>query len=662
VTTTALRTSPTFAGLPEPWLRKLSRAGVRTELAAGEELEAEALYLLVAGDVSASVDAEVVGHETPGSVFGGTTGDEVAVYRAVGAAEVYSWDPAALERLFGDSDLLRRRLETRLSLRRRQGELVDLLRRTPLFRRAGRALTRALVASSTLDLYEAETAIFEQGDEGDEMFLIVSGEVAVVQDGDPEPLRRLHRGDFFGEIALVRHTVRTASAIAAADAEVLTVSRHAFELLCRRSASFRHGVRVSTDLRLEADASGRPDAELVWLVNGSALPTEELTSSVVDALRAEVGQPVASRHLREAEGTHEAAYVVCYSDASVDSRVARDAAARAASVVYFTGDAAAPFPYRDTSLHALHHVLVSPPEGSPRRRDAFVLGVPSQEETFRRIARAVARRRVGVALGGGAAWGYAHVALLRGLERMRIPVDVLVGASVGSLVGAFYASRGSSGLDRLVDAKLELSAAALAAIATTSSVDVFLRRHISETRVEELPLPFSTVAVEARTGREKVFRQGSLATAVRASCSLPGIFGRPIRGGDRYLDACVRHNVPASCCTEAGADFVIACDVVPAPTASRPARSGVRGLMLELFQVNRLTDTVRSLYWLASDSGELQAGLADALFAPDLSEFAPWDFHRAEAIVERAEEQLEAWLPATRARYDALSRTARADD
>jgi predicted acylesterase/phospholipase RssA len=490
----------------------------------------------------------------------------------------------------------------------------------------------------------------------------VSGEVSVVQDGDPEPLRQLRRGDFFGEIALVRRTVRTASAIATGDAEVLTVGRHAFEMLCRRSASFRHGVRVSTDLRLEADASGRPDPELVWLVNGSALPTEELASSVVDALRAELGQAVASRHLREAGGADEAAYVVCYSDANVDGRVARDAAARAASVVYFTGDAAAPFPYRDASLHAVHHVLVSPPDGSPRRRDAFVLGVPSQEETFRRIARAVARRRVGVALGGGAAWGYAHVALLRGLERMQIPVDVLVGASVGSLVGAFYASRGPSGLDRLVDAKLELSAAALAAIATTSSVDVFLRRHVSETRVEELPLPFAAVAVEARTGREKVFRHGSLSTAVRASCSLPGIFGRPIRGGDRYLDACVRHNVPASCCTDAGADFVIACDVVPAPTASRPSRSGVRGLMLELFQVNRLTDTVRSLYWLASDSGELQAGLADALFAPDLSEFAPWDFHRAEAIVERAEEQLEDWLSATRARYDALSRTVRADD
>jgi hypothetical protein len=78
-------------------------------------------------------------------------------------------------------------------------------------------------------------------------------------------------------------------------------------------------------------------------------------------------------------------------------------------------------------------------------------------------------------------------------------------------------------------------------------------------------------------------------------------------------------------------------------------------LLLDLLQVNRVTDTVRSLYWLASTSGELQAGLADALFAPNLAEFAPWDFHRADAIVAAAEEQLEGWLEATRARYEAFA-------
>jgi predicted acylesterase/phospholipase RssA len=238
---------------------------------------------------------------------------------------------------------------------------------------------------------------------------------------------------------------------------------------------------------------------------------------------------------------------------------------------------------------------------------------------------------------------------------------MIVGVSVGSLVGAFYASQGLDGLDRLVDAKLELAAAAVAAIGSTSSVGLFHRRHIPETRLEELPLPFAAVAVDAQSGREKVFRHGSLATAVRASCTLPGVFGRPLLGGHRYLDACVRNNVPASYCTEADADFVIACDVVPTPKASRDMRSGLRSFALEVLQVNRLTDTIRSLYWLASDSGRAQASLADALFAPDLSEFFPWDFHRADAIVDRAEAQVDDWLLTAQARYRALARPGRAD-
>jgi predicted acylesterase/phospholipase RssA len=368
-----------------------------------------------------------------------------------------------------------------------------------------------------------------------------------------------------------------------------------------------------------------------------------------------------------------AAYVVCFSGADLAPAVGRHAADRAGGVVYVTQNAATHFPYPSTLLHRTHHVVATGPDGAREseahlRRDAFALPLPRRLEgatladlpddaqaVLLRLARAIAHRRVGVALGGGAAWGYAHVVLLRGLAQAGIPVDVVVGVSAGSLVGAFYASQGLGGLDRLLAAKLELSVAALAAIGTSSSVDVFLRRHIPERRLEELALPFATVAVDAHTGREKVFRHGPLSTAVRASCALPGVFGRPLLGGDRYLDGGVRHNVPVTHCTDADADFVIASDVVPPPRESRNMRPGLRGRALELLQVNRVTDTVRSLYWLASDSGRAQAGLADALFSPDLSDFFPWDFHRADAIVERTEEQLDEWLAATRSRYRAFS-------
>ena len=80
---------------------------------------------------------------------------------------------------------------------------------------------------------------------------------------------------------------------------------------------------------------------------------------------------------------------------------------------------------------------------------------------------------------------------------------------------------------------------------------------------------------------------------------------------------------------------MIACDVVPTPT-------------------------IRSLYWLASDGGRAQASLADSVFAPDLSDFLTWDFQRADAIVERAEEQVDEWVLTVQARYGALARAGRA--
>jgi NTE family protein len=207
----------------------------------------------------------------------------------------------------------------------------------------------------------------------------------------------------------------------------------------------------------------------------------------------------------------------------------------------------------------------------------------------------------------------------------------------------------------LLAAKRELTVAAAASIGTTTAVDVFVGRHIPQKRLEDLPLPFAPVAVEADTARERAFWHGPLAPAVRASCSFPGIFGRPLFGGERYLDACVRHNVPVRYCTEADADFVIACDVVPPPDAIRHRRGGRKQVLLDVLQLSRVTDTVRSLYWLASTSGELQAGLADALFAPNLAQFSPWDFHRADEIVVAGDAQLDDWLDATRSRYEAFA-------
>jgi predicted acylesterase/phospholipase RssA/CRP-like cAMP-binding protein len=697
------RASPCLRRLAPRHLKLLSAAATSRTLAAGEQLETDgALYLVAAGEVAVWTPpepggvSEVVGQEGPGSMFGSPLlgGEaEARVYRAATDVEAYAWSDADLARVFARAEGLERQLAVRLSLRARERELAALLRATPLFAHVSQSLVRWLLRTSTLELYEAGSRIVHEGDDGDAMFLIVSGEVAI---GEQAPgagyVARLHRADFFGEIALVQGSARTSSATALVDAEVLVVGKEAFDLLDERSPAFGHAVRLTAQRRLEVNVRGARDPELVWLVNNDRhCRTDRLAALLAHALAETGGGRVAEpgplrsggalRTAFESARAAGAAHVLCWTDwpdGAVPERLAREVADRAGSVVVVGGDAAAPFPRG--AFGRVHHVVVSAPDGAagpqPVRRDAIVLRAHASDlrrsrldrvpgdarRGLLRVARAVSGRRVGVALGGGAAWGYAHVALVRALERAEIPIDMVVGVSMGSVVGAFYASQGLGGLDRLMGANIELSAAAIGAVASTQAVGLFMRRHIPQARIEDLGLPFAAVAVDARTAREKVFRHGSVAAAVRASCSLPGVFAPSILGGHRYLDGAVRHNVPASICIDAGADFVVACDVVPLPGVPRGHhRRGLTGRVLDMTQVNRLSDAVRSLYWLTSDSGQRQASVADAIFSPDLAEYEPWDFPRAKAIVARADEQLDEWLRATVARYAALARGGRAD-
>src|SRR5205085_5687168 len=165
---------------------------------------------------------------------------------------------------------------------------------------------------------------------------------------------------------------------------------------------FRHALRATADLRIESDSAIEREPQAVWIVNQTDWPAEALIAEALRAIGAE--------------------YVV------------RDGADVA---VHVTTEASAPFPHERSPLLRVLHVVVGAPGAQPFRHNAFY--VDPAKPALERLARAIARRRVGVALGGGAAWGLAHIALLRGLERARIPVDLLVGVSAGSLVGAFYA-------------------------------------------------------------------------------------------------------------------------------------------------------------------------------------------------------------------------------
>jgi NTE family protein len=180
----------------------------------------------------------------------------------------------------------------------------------------------------------------------------------------------------------------------------------------------------------------------------------------------------------------------------------------------------------------------------------------------------IRRPVIGVALGGGAARGFAHIGILRTLSSHGIVPNVVVGTSIGAVVGGAYAAghldtleewaRGLQVRNILGYLDIRLNGSGLIG---GEKLAAQLQASIGETLIEELPLKFATVATEVRTGHEIWLTHGRLVDAMRASYALPGIF-QPILVGDRWLvDGALVNPVPVSAARALGAEIVIAANL-----------------------------------------------------------------------------------------------------
>lgn len=181
------------------------------------------------------------------------------------------------------------------------------------------------------------------------------------------------------------------------------------------------------------------------------------------------------------------------------------------------------------------------------------------------------RPRVGVALSGGGARGLAHIGVLKTLERANIPIDVLAGTSMGGAIAAGYAT----GLDaaalqeharklsnvrmalRLLDWAVPGSGSLLHGKRLLSYLEDYLQQYT----FDDLKIPLAVVAVDLNSGQEVVLQQGSVALAVRATVSVPGLFPPVGLDGKRLVDGGLLNNLPADVARQMGAEVVIAVDV-----------------------------------------------------------------------------------------------------
>src|SRR6201998_1406744 len=239
---------------------------------------------------------------------------------------------------------------------------------------------------------------------------------------------------------------------------------------------------------------------------------------------------------------------------------------------------------------------------------------------------AVPRRGVSLALGGGFARGYAHLGVLRTFRENAIPVTSIAGSSIGSILGAAYAS--GVPLPRIINKCREIRFRDFArwrvsrfGLASNERLGALVQKLFGTKQFEDLVLPLAIVATDLGTGDPVVFRQGNLGEAIRASCAFPGLF-EPIQIGTRcFADGGIVAPVPTRAAREMGADIVVGVSV--------GLHDGQRGAPTNIFQVVSRAVSAAQKHQL-----EAWERYADLVLRPDV-QFLAWDdFARADEAIE----------------------------
>jgi NTE family protein len=300
----------------------------------------------------------------------------------------------------------------------------------------------------------------------------------------------------------------------------------------------------------------------------------------------------------------------------------------------------------------------------------------------------MAKAKIGLALGGGAARGWAHIGVLKALAAAGIKPDIIAGTSIGAVVGACHAAGHLDELEgfareltrRRIFGYLDFNFAGTALINGQKLCDR-LERQLGDLNIEDLDPHFTAVATELGSGHEIWLSRGRLADAVRASYALPGIF-RPVKINGRWLfDGALVNPIPVSVCRAHGARYVIAVNLnfdicgrgtvvphleadmseeTPEPTNGKNG-SGMRGLLKR--QVLGKSETTPGISTVMVEAfnivqdriarSRLAGDPPDAMINLRLSDLGLFDFHRADELIARGEEATKRHLAEMHREIDA---------
>lgn len=246
--------------------------------------------------------------------------------------------------------------------------------------------------------------------------------------------------------------------------------------------------------------------------------------------------------------------------------------------------------------------------------------------------------RLGLALGGGAARGFAHVGVIQVLEQNGIRPDLVVGTSAGSLVAALYASgKGAADLER---AAMSMEEAALTdwslpilgrGMLRGEALGRYVRQAIDGRQIENMSLPLGILATDLSSGQGVLFRRGDAAQAVRASSAVPGVFTPVSIAGRDYVDGGLVAPVPVSQARAMGAEVVLAVDI-----SSDPQGNATGNVLNLLLQTTAIMGQSINRHELAG---------ADVVLRPSLTGVGSADFSSRQRSIEAGRVAMRAALP-----------------
>ena len=255
--------------------------------------------------------------------------------------------------------------------------------------------------------------------------------------------------------------------------------------------------------------------------------------------------------------------------------------------------------------------------------------------------------RIGLALGGGAARGFAHIGVIQVLEENGLRPDLVVGTSAGSVVAALYAA-GHTGLqlatlaDGMDEATITDWAFPLRGAIRGEALASYIRKHTGGKAIEQMKIPLGVVATDLADGQPILFQRGDTGTAVRASSSVPAVF-QPVKIGEReYVDGGLVAPVPVRFAKQMGAEFVIAVDISSPPDGA--ATGDAMRMLLQTFSI------------MGRSINNFELKEADIVLRPKLTGISSADFSARKRSIAAGREMGLAMLAEMKSKIAAKAR------